>query len=59
MPRNIPDIERPNQGQSTPPADTGGGAAGVPNREPGISNRGKDTDTDELMKDEDDTDGNV
>jgi len=59
MGRNIPDSDRPNLGQSTPPGDTGEGDTGVPKREAGVSNRPTERNTDELMKDEDDTDGNV
>jgi len=55
----ISDDERPNLGQSVPLGDTGDGDTGVPDNEQGISNRAGDRDTDELMKDEDDTDGNV
>lgn len=59
MAKHIPDSERPNLGQSIPLGDTGDGDTGVPDNEQGISNRAGDQDKDELMKDEDDTDGNV
>ena len=59
MANKIDDNERPDLGQSVPLGDTGDGETGVSENEQGISNRLGDRDTAELMKDEDDTDGNV
>jgi len=63
MAKNMPENERPKYGQSIPLGDTGtgDGGGGVRPDTQGISNRegDRDQDTDDLMKDEDDTDGNV
>lgn len=44
---------------TAPKGDTGDGDTGVPPSEQGISNRPGDRGTDDLMQDEDDTDGSV